>query len=144
VQGDTVAAVDSTRLAQVPLFADLAPEHLARVAAACNELHVDEGDTLLREGDFGYSLFAITAGTADVLQDEAVIGTLGPGDVFGEIAVLSGGRRTATVVATSPLELLVFFNRDLWKLEHNAPEIVASLRETIAARLGGPAVAGRP
>ncbi|HSF60969.1 MAG TPA: cyclic nucleotide-binding domain-containing protein [Gaiellaceae bacterium] len=134
--------MDPTRLAPIPLFADLGPDRLERVAAACNELHVDEGETLLREGDFGYSLFAITAGTAEVLQDGVVIRTLRPGDVFGEIAVLSGGRRTATVVATSALELMVLFNRDLWRLEHNAPDVVAALRETIAARLGEPAVTG--
>lgn len=134
--------MDPTRLAPIPLFADLGPDRLERVAAACNELHVDEGETLLREGDFGYSLFAITAGTAEVLRDGVVIRTLRPGDVFGEIAVLSGGRRTATVVATSALELMVLFNRDLWRLEHNAPDVVAALRETIAARLGEPAVTG--
>lgn len=134
--------MDPTRLAQIPLFADLEPDRLERVAAACNELQVDEGETLLREGDFGYSLFAITAGTAEVLQDGVVIRTLRPGDVFGEIAVLSGGRRTATVVATSALELMVLFNRDLWRLEHNAPDVVAALRETITARLGEPAVTG--
>ncbi|HEU5264132.1 MAG TPA: cyclic nucleotide-binding domain-containing protein [Gaiellaceae bacterium] len=134
--------MDPTRLAQIPLFADLGPDRLERVAAACNELQVDEGETLLREGDFGYSLFAITAGTAEVLQDGVVIRTLRPGDVFGEIAVLSGGRRTATVVATSALELMVLFNRDLWRLEHNAPDVVAALRETITARLGEPAVTG--
>lgn len=134
--------MDPTRLAQIPLFAELGPDRLERVAAACNELQVDEGETLLREGDFGYSLFAITAGTAEVLQDGVVIRTLRPGDVFGEIAVLSGGRRTATVVATSALELMVLFNRDLWRLEHNAPDVVAALRETITARLGEPAVTG--
>lgn len=134
--------MDPTRLAQIPLFAELGPDRLERVAAACNELQVDEGETLLREGDFGYSLFAITAGTAEVLQDGVVIRTLRPGDVFGEIAVLSGGRRTATVAATSALELMVLFNRDLWRLEHNAPDVVAALRETITARLGEPAVTG--
>lgn len=133
--------MDPTQLAEIPLFADLGPDRLERVAAACNELDVEEGATLLREGDYGYSLFAVTAGTAEVLQEGVVIRTLGPGDVFGEIAVLSGGRRTATVVATSPLELMVLFNRDLWKLEHNAPDVVAALRETITARLGDPSAA---
>ena len=50
----------------------------------------------MQEGDFGYGMFAITSGTADVIIDGAVVRTLGPGDIFGEIAVLSGGRRTAT------------------------------------------------
>jgi cAMP-dependent protein kinase regulator/CRP/FNR family cyclic AMP-dependent transcriptional regulator/cGMP-dependent protein kinase 2 len=134
--------MDPARLAQIPLFAELRPDHLERVAEACTEVDVEEGTTLLREGDFGYSLFAITSGTAEVLQDGKVLRTLFPGDVFGEIAVLSGGRRTATVVATSQLELVTVFNRDLWKLEHNAPDVIASLRETINKPLGQPAAAG--
>ena len=127
--------MDPTQLAQIPLFRELEPETLERVAESCTTLDVEAGATLLREGDFGYSLFAITAGTADVIQDGVVTRTLGAGDVFGEIAVLSGGRRTATVAATSPMDLIVLLNRDLWKLEHNAPDVVAALRDTIAERL---------
>lgn len=131
--------MDPARLAQIPLFSELRPDHLERVAEACSEVDVEEGTTLLREGDFGYSLFAITSGTADVLQDGTVLRKLAPGDVFGEIAALSGGRRTATVVATSRLGLVTVFNRDLWKLEHNAPEVIAALQKTITKRLGRPA-----
>lgn len=133
--------MDPARLAQIPLFSELRPDHLERVAEACSEVDVEEGTTLLREGDFGYSLFAITSGTADVLHDGTVLRKLTPGDVFGEIAALSGGRRTATVVATSRLGLVTVFNRDLWKLEHNAPEVIAALQETITKRLGRPATA---
>ena len=133
--------MDPARLAQIPLFSELRPDHLERVAEACSEVDVEEGTALLRECDFGYSLFAITSGTADVLQDGTVLRKLAPGDVFGEIAALSGGRRTATVVATSRLGLVTVFNRDLWKLEHNAPEVIAALRKTITKRLGRPATA---
>jgi CRP-like cAMP-binding protein len=70
-----------------------------------------------------------------------VINTLGPGDWFGEIAVMSGGRRSASVVATSPLTLVTIFNREIWRLEREAPEVAAVLRETIATRLGGQASA---
>ena len=101
----------------------------------CVEAEIEDGATLLHEGDFGYSIFAILAGTADVYQDGVVIRTLGPGDVFGEIAVLSGGRRTATVVATSPMQLITVINRDIWRLEQNAPEIVAALRLKVAEQL---------
>ena len=94
----------------------------------CVEVEIEDGATLIYEGDFGYSIFAISAGTADVDQDGVVIRTLGPGDVFGEMAVLSGGRRTATVVATSPMQLITLLNRDIWRLEQDAPEIGAALR----------------
>jgi len=133
--------MDPALLAQIPLFSELRPDHLERVAEACSEVDVEEGTTLLREGDFGYSLFAITSGTAEVIEDGTVLRKLAPGDVFGEIAALSSGRRTATVVATSRLGLVTVFNRDLWKLEHNAPDVIAALRKTITKRLGRPATA---
>jgi CRP-like cAMP-binding protein len=90
----------------------------------------------VKEGDFGFAAFVTTSGTADVVHDGAVVRTLGPGDVFGEIAVLSGGRRTATVVATSPVSLVTLLNRDLWRLEREDPNVAAALRATITERLG--------
>jgi CRP-like cAMP-binding protein len=103
---------------------------------ACQELEIAEGTTLVREGDFGHAVFAITSGTADVVHEGAVINTLGPGDWFGEIAVMSGGRRSASVVATSALTLVTIFNREIWRLEREAPEVAAALRATIDERLG--------
>jgi len=128
--------VDSTRLAAIPLFAELTLDERECVAEVCEQLEIEEGATLLREGDFGYAVFAIVDGTAEVIQDGDVLRTLGPGDVFGEIAVLSGGRRTATVVAKTPMEVITVFNRDLWRLERDVPEVAAALRTTIAARVG--------
>ena len=97
---------------------------------------MEAGTTLVKEGDFGHGAFAITAGSAEVVQDGDVLRTLGPGDMFGEIAVLSGGRRTATVVATTDMTLVTVLNRDLWRLERECPEIADALRATIAERLG--------
>ena len=65
------------------------------------------------EGEFGHALFAIESGTAEVSADGETRATLGPGDVFGEIAVMASGRRTASVVATSPMRLVAFFKRDV-------------------------------
>ena len=88
----------------------------------------------MREGDFGHGVFAIQSGTADVVHEGAVINTLGPGDFFGEIAVMSGGRRSASVVATTRLTLVTIFNREIWRLEREAPEVTSILRETISVR----------
>ncbi len=87
----------------------------------------------MQEGDFGYAMFAIVAGTATVSIDGEDIRTLGPGDVFGEVAVLSGGRRSATVVANTPMRLITVMNRDVWRLERENPKIGSELRATIAA-----------
>ena len=127
--------MDAAQLDAIPLFAGLTLDQRAAIASACEELEVEEGSTLVKEGDFGFAAFAITSGTADVLQDGAVVRTLGPGDVLGEIAVLSGGRRTATVVATSPVTVVTVLNRDMWRLERELPEVAAALRTTISERL---------
>jgi len=128
--------MDAAKLDTIPLFAGLTLDQRASVAGACDELEVEDGTVLVREGDFGHAVFAITSGTADVLQDGAVINSLGTGDYFGEVAVMSGGRRSASVVATSPLTLVTIFNREIWRLEREAPEVAAVLRQTISARVG--------
>jgi CRP-like cAMP-binding protein len=77
----------------------------------------------------------IESGTAEVSADGVTVRTLGPGDVFGEIAVLMSGRRTATVVATSPMRLLALFKRDVWALERRSPALAERLRALVAERL---------
>jgi len=120
----------------IPLFAGLTLDQRATLAEACAELTVEAGTTLVREGDFGHGAFAILSGTADVVHDDGVLRSLGPGDMFGEIAVLSGGRRTASVVATTDMTLITVLNRDLWRIERESPEIADALRVSIAERLG--------
>jgi CRP-like cAMP-binding protein len=127
--------VDAHELEAIPLFAGLTVDQRTMVASACDELEVDEGTVLVREGDFGHAVFAIMSGTADVVHEGAVVNTLGPGDYFGEIAVMSGGRRSASVIATSPLTLVTIFNREIWRLEREAPELASALRDTISARV---------
>ena len=128
----TVACVNETTLARVPLFADLDPERREQLAGVCDEIEVAPGTVLTKEGDFGFAMFAIVEGAADVIQGDKVIRSLGAGSVFGEIAILSGGRRTATVVATAPTKLITVLNRDVWRLENDSPNVAASLRQTIA------------
>jgi CRP-like cAMP-binding protein len=128
--------MDAARLDAIPLFEGLTLDQRASVAGACDELSVEAGSTLVQEGDFGFRMFAITSGTAGVVIEGAVVRTLGPGDMFGEIAVLSGGRRTATVIAGTDMTLITVLNRDMWRLERESPEITTALRATIAERLG--------
>jgi len=126
--------MDAAPLDTIPLFAGLTIDQRESVASACDQLEVEEGTVLVREGDFGHAVFAIQSGTADVVHEGAVINTLGPGDFFGEIAVMSGGRRSAPVVATTRLTLVTIFNREIWRLEREAPEVTSILRETISVR----------
>jgi CRP-like cAMP-binding protein len=98
------------------------------IAASAREVDVEAGQALATEGELGHALFAIESGTAEVSADGETRATLGPGDVFGEIAVMASGRRTASVVATSPMRLVAFFKRDVWGLEQQCPEVAERLR----------------
>ena len=128
--------MDAAGIGSISVFADLDERQRECIAGACRELEVDAGTTLTEEGEFGYAMFAVVDGTADVFQDGEQLRTLGPGDVFGEIAVFFGGRRTATVVATRPMRLVMLFNGELWRLEREVPEVADALRSTVADRLG--------
>ena len=126
--------METARLAAIPLFSGLEDEDLAAIASAASEVEAGEGESVATEGDFGHALYAVESGTAEVTSDGKKLGTLGPGDVFGEIAVLASGRRTATVVATSPMRLIALFKPQVWALERKAPVAAERLRSLIAER----------
>jgi CRP/FNR family transcriptional regulator, cyclic AMP receptor protein len=126
--------MDAERLAAVPLFAGLPENELRAVAAVAGEMEVAAGDVLAKQRDFGHCLYAIEEGTADVMCDGEKLRTVSTGDVIGEIAVLAAGRRTATVVATSPMRLISFFKRDVWTLEQEAPEASQLLKGLLETR----------
>lgn len=128
--------METARLAAIPLFSGLDDSDLGAIAAVASEVEASAGQKLATEGDFGHALYAIESGTANVTVDGTNVRTLGPGDVFGEIAVLSSGRRTASVVATSPMRLLALFKPGVWALEKQAPEAAERLRTLIAERRG--------
>lgn len=127
--------MDPARLEAIELFRDLDEEQRSRLAGIAGELEVPAGETIAQEGDFGAALFAIEEGTADVLRNGEHIATLGAGDVFGEVAVLRSGRRIATVVASSPMRLITVLNRDVWRLEQDAPAMAEALRDTVRRRV---------
>jgi CPA1 family monovalent cation:H+ antiporter len=124
--------VDLARFQAIPLFGDLPRAELEQLAAVAHETEIEPGQPLAVEGDFGHCLFAIESGTADVVTGVETIRSVGPGDVVGEIAVLSSGRRTASLVATSPMRVITVFKRDVWALERHAPEVARRLRELVA------------
>ena len=97
-------------------------EELDAVATVASEREFAEGETLMAEGDFGHCLFLIEDGSADISVDGTTVAQVGPGDVIGEVAVVASGRRTASVVATSPMRTISVFKRDVWGLERSSPE----------------------
>jgi CRP-like cAMP-binding protein len=122
-------------LATIPLFDSLEESELQKIAPWFSSRSADEGAHLCGEGASGYSFFILTEGSAVVTADGARLGELGPGDFFGEIAMLTGSRRSATVTATSPARLLVMFGSDFRRLEQTQPEIAARIEEAMRLRL---------
>lgn len=127
--------MDIARLAAIPLFSALEPAQLEALAQVATEVEATPGQEVATQGDFGHALYAIESGTAETSRDGQAVGTLGPGDVFGEVAVLQAGRRTATVVAVSELKLIAIFKRDVWVLEQRSPETGERLRRLLADRV---------
>ena len=126
--------MDTAALDDIPTFADLTTEEREEVAGCLRDVAVETGATLAVQGDNAFQLFVIESGTAEVRRGGEVIGTLGPGDVFGEIGLLATGTRTATVVATSPMRLGAMFIREFKELERSMPQLARSLRDGMAAR----------
>jgi CRP-like cAMP-binding protein len=126
--------VDAARLKKIPVFADLADDALETIAKLASEVSVPSGKELVREGDFSYDLLAIEEGTASVDAQGEHLADLGPGDVVGEIGVLEGAQRNATVVATSPMLLVTLDRWDVKRLTKSAPDAVAHLRQVVEER----------
>ena len=122
------------RLRTIPLFADLGPEDLDRVASWLEIREESEGRRLTPEGASGYEFFVIEDGTADVHHGGAKVGSLGPGDFFGEMAMMGDGRRVADVVATSPITLFEMFGTHFRELEMTLPEVAARIRAKLEER----------
>jgi CRP/FNR family transcriptional regulator, cyclic AMP receptor protein len=120
----------------VPLFSELSRRHLEEVAGIADEIDLREGKELTKEGRAGREFFVLVEGTADVKKGSRRINTLGGGDFFGEIALVTRRPRTATVVATSPVRALVITDRSFRTLLERQPEIQAKVMSALAARLG--------
>ena len=129
--------MDASRLAAFPVFADLPAAELDEVAAAVREVEVDAGATVTTLDDYGAAIFLVEQGEADVRSDSGEAAeALGPGDTFGEIALLLTGERTATVVARTPMRLLSLSDQDFQRIRPRVPELERSLRRLGVERAG--------
>ncbi|HZB03199.1 MAG TPA: cyclic nucleotide-binding domain-containing protein [Actinomycetota bacterium] len=126
--------MDPSRLKSIPLFADLSDQDRAQVARWADELDVPEGKHLVDQGRFAHEFFVIEEGTAEVRQGDEKLTELGPGDFFGEIALIESDRRTASVIATSPMQTIVMFGRDFRQMEAQMPSVAARIRQAIEER----------
>jgi CRP-like cAMP-binding protein len=124
-------------LARIPLFVGLSKRSLRRVRRQMTDHRFDEGAVMVREGSRGETMFALVEGSARVVRQGRTLRRLGPGDVFGEIALFDRRPRSASVVAAEPVRALVLHRGDLRAIIEEEPTIAWTLLETMAGRLRG-------
>ena len=128
--------MDASQLKRIPIFADVPDEELRVVTTFATAEEFPEGKVILREGDFSNHLFAIEEGTAKVTRADEEIGQLGPGDIFGEVGLLSKERRTASIEATSRLRAIKIEHWELQRLKKKLPDVYKRIEDTAAERQG--------
>jgi CBS domain-containing protein len=126
--------VDVERLRRLPLFGELDHHDLSTIAHHVGETEAAVGEVLFEQGSIPYELFVIEEGTAEVTRDGKRVGTIGPGDVVGEMGLLRLQRRTATVRVTAPLRAVTVSAEDLQVIEEEMPEIAGQLRSIMGSR----------
>lgn len=132
--------VDVERLRRLPLFGELDYHDLSTIARHVGETEAAAGEILFEQGSIPYELLVIEEGTAEITRDGEPLGTIGPGDVVGEMGLLRLQRRTATVRVTTPIRAVTVSAEDLQVIEEEMPEIAGTLRSIMAGRdRSGPA-----
>lgn len=122
-------------LKKVPLFAGIPEAQLHRIANGVKERKFERGASIVSAGDPGHGFYLIVHGEAEVKRDGRTIRTLGPGDYFGELALVRETPRTATVVAKEPTTCLALTRWDFKGILDANPAIAIRLLETIASRI---------
>lgn len=126
--------VKTKLISRVPLFANCSKGELQEIAAIADEIDIAEGKELTTEGSPGREFFVLIEGTASVAQDGDQINDLGPGDFFGEVALVKDTPRTATVTATSPVRALVVTRQNFKRLIERQPDIERTVLKALVDR----------
>jgi CRP/FNR family transcriptional regulator, cyclic AMP receptor protein len=126
--------LDATRLKSIPLFEEMGDEELSQIAPFAQEVTVEDGKVLVREGDYSYEFMVIEEGTAEVTRAGEHLADLGPGDFFGEMGLLEKTLRNATVKAKTAMHLITLTGWDLRRVERAAPEAIERVRAVLEER----------
>ena len=122
-------------LRSVPLFGGLTEHELERVSGLADVVELPRDRVIMTQGQLGWEMFVLVTGSARVERDGQSLGERGPGEVLGEIALLDGGPRTATVTLAQPSRLIVLARREFQALLDEFPEIRLRILETVVHRL---------
>jgi CRP/FNR family transcriptional regulator, cyclic AMP receptor protein len=122
-------------LVRVPLFSDCSKQELQRLARRTTDIAIQVGQPIIKEGRTGFEFFVIVEGTAEVTRRGKRITELGPGDFFGELALLDNAPRDATVAALTPMEVIVLTRAEFNAVLSEAPGMTRKLMTGMARRL---------
>ena len=122
-------------LHRIPLFSGFDRRRLERLGMLADEVDIPADKVLMRQGETGADMMVLVRGEVAVERDGKRINTLGPGDFFGEIALVDGGPRTATVTASEPSTLLVITHRDFHSMMDEFPEVAGQVMNALANRV---------
>ena len=126
-----------------PLFAHCSRKDLQRIGQIADEVDLQAGKVLIREGERGREFFVIVSGEVEVRRKGRKIATLGPGSFFGEMALLSKAPRAATVTAVTPIDVLVISDRAFLGLLDKMPELWLKVARALAERVGADELSDR-
>ena len=122
-------------MGQAPLFSDLSKRHLRKIADVSAVASFGEGKELVKEGAAGSVFYVILEGKAKVTKKGKTVKRLGPGAFFGELAVIVGAPRTASVISETPIRCLTLSGRALRGVLHDEPGLALKVLEHVARRL---------
>ena len=122
-------------LRSVPIFGRCDRKHLQRLGMLTEEIDVPAGKVLIRQGELGDDLMILVKGLVVVERNGERVNKLGPGEFFGEIALIERGPRTATVTTETPCRLLLLNHRSFHAVMEEFPEVAAQVMLTLAHRL---------
>jgi CRP-like cAMP-binding protein len=121
------------RIANVPLFSGLSDRELRSLSHRAEQVSVPESTTVVTEGEAGNEFFVLLQGAAKITKRGRTVRKLGPGDSFGELALIAGTPRNATVTTTEPSELMVLMRRDFIALLDDFPKMTRKMLTALAA-----------
>jgi CRP/FNR family transcriptional regulator, cyclic AMP receptor protein len=126
--------MDESELQSIPLFESLPRDQRRVVAQHADEIDVDEGTELVRQGEFAYEFFVIESGGAEVLRDGEHIADLGPGDFLGEMGIVEKTVRNATVTATAASKVIVMTEQAFRSMSQSNPDIASRIQAAVEER----------
>lgn len=127
--------MDQAQLKGLTIFSGLSRRQRKIIAQHADEVDVPNGAKVVEQDRLANELYIIKSGSADVYDGDELINQLGPGDIVGEIGVLETHKRTATVIATSPMSAVVMYGPELMALKNSVPALFADLEELVRTRL---------